>query len=59
MPPPAAPTADRRETSHVEERGDHEAVTDLAGTELPGKELAGTYLAGAGWLAADGEGWMV
>ena len=23
MPPPAAPTADRRETSHVEERGDH------------------------------------
>jgi hypothetical protein len=23
MPPPAAPAADRRETSHVDERGDH------------------------------------
>ena len=25
MPPPAAPAVDRRETSHVDERGDHKA----------------------------------
>ena len=73
MPPPAAPAVDRRETSHVDERGDHDAEglekrtveqQGLAGVDLAGTDLAGTGLAGTDlaveriWLERMWPGWI-